>query len=168
MNLADCYRVLGLRTGAPFADIKASYRRLARQYHPDVNPNDQRAKDKFIQVAEAYKQLSQAVPHGDLDSAEDSCKAGMIYYNPVAQFVAGHFEQYEFGCKPLERVKISQWRDLVGQTGVDDEVHILKEMEANAGYAEADLWLARGYFFGYNGVERDIERALRQGRLLIC
>ena len=84
MNLADCYRVLGLRTGAPFADIKASYRRLARQYHPDVNPNDQRAKDKFIQVAEAYKQLSQAVPHEELDSAEDSLKAQNARKQPQA------------------------------------------------------------------------------------
>lgn len=56
MNLADCYRVLGLRTGASYEDIKASYRRLARQYHPDVNPGQQ-AEEKFIQVTEAYKYL---------------------------------------------------------------------------------------------------------------
>lgn len=57
MNLADCYRVLGLKSGASSEEIKAAYRRLARQYHPDVNPGDQRAKEKFIEVTEAYKQL---------------------------------------------------------------------------------------------------------------
>jgi tetratricopeptide (TPR) repeat protein len=58
MDLADCYRLLGLRTGASYEEIKASYRRLARQYHPDANPtNQQRAKDKFIQLTEAYKVL---------------------------------------------------------------------------------------------------------------
>lgn len=56
MNLADCYRLLGLRTGASYEDIKSSYRRLARQYHPDVNPGQQ-AEEKFIQITEAYKYL---------------------------------------------------------------------------------------------------------------
>lgn len=57
MNIADCYRVLGLRTGATYEEIKASYRRLARQLHPDLNPGDQRAQERFIQVTEAYRFL---------------------------------------------------------------------------------------------------------------
>ncbi len=56
MNLADCYQLLELRAGASFAEIKASYRRLARQYHPDLNPNQQAAV-KFIAITEAYKLL---------------------------------------------------------------------------------------------------------------
>jgi tetratricopeptide (TPR) repeat protein len=72
MNLADCDRLLGLRTGASFDEIKASYRRLARQYHPDVNPgNQQQAKEKFIQLTDAYKFLiSQVSPEGETDSNE--------------------------------------------------------------------------------------------------
>jgi tetratricopeptide (TPR) repeat protein len=58
MALANHYRVLGLRTGASFGDVKLAYRNLARLYHPDVNPGDQRAKDKFIQVTQAYQALS--------------------------------------------------------------------------------------------------------------
>lgn len=62
MNLADCYRLLGLRSGAPFEEIKAAYRRLARRYHPDVNPgNYQQSQEKFIQLTEAYKTLIAAV-----------------------------------------------------------------------------------------------------------
>ncbi|UBF26727.1 J domain-containing protein [Kovacikia minuta CCNUW1] len=57
MNLADCYRLLRLKSGASFDEIKAAYRRLARQYHPDVNPGDQQAKERFIAVTEAYKFL---------------------------------------------------------------------------------------------------------------
>ncbi|MEH2325619.1 MAG: J domain-containing protein [Nostoc sp.] len=57
MDLGDCYRLLGLRAGASFVDIKASYRRLAQQYHPDINPDDNKAKDKFIALTEAYKLL---------------------------------------------------------------------------------------------------------------
>ncbi|MBW4592821.1 MAG: J domain-containing protein [Brasilonema angustatum HA4187-MV1] len=62
MDLEDCYRLLGLRSGASFADIKASYRRLAQQYHPDINPDDTKAKEKFIAVTEAYKLLLQKIP----------------------------------------------------------------------------------------------------------
>ncbi|NJO79904.1 MAG: J domain-containing protein [Cyanobacteria bacterium RM1_2_2] len=62
MDLADCYRLLGLRKGASYEEIKASYRRLARQYHPDANPtNAQQANDKFIQLTEAYKSLTSVV-----------------------------------------------------------------------------------------------------------
>jgi len=63
MDLADYYRLLGLRTGASYEDIKASYRRLARRYHPDANPtNQQQAQERFIQLTEAYKILSNLVP----------------------------------------------------------------------------------------------------------
>lgn len=57
MGLADYYRTLGLRTGASFDDVKAAYRKLARKYHPDVNPNDQQAQDRFIKVTKAYEAL---------------------------------------------------------------------------------------------------------------
>lgn len=63
MEIADCYRLLGLRTGASYEDIKASYRRLARLYHPDANPtNPQQANEKFIQLTEAYRKLTSIVP----------------------------------------------------------------------------------------------------------
>jgi tetratricopeptide (TPR) repeat protein len=62
MDLGDCYRLLGLRSGASFTDIKASYRRLAQQYHPDINPGDIKAKEKFIALTEAYKLLLQLIP----------------------------------------------------------------------------------------------------------
>jgi curved DNA-binding protein CbpA len=62
MDFGDCYRVLGLRSGASFVDIKTSYRRLAQQYHPDINPGDRKAQDKFIALTEAYKLLLTIVP----------------------------------------------------------------------------------------------------------
>ena len=62
MEIADSYRVLGLRMGASYEDIKASYRRLARLYHPDSNlENQQQAKEKFIQVTDAYRCLVNVV-----------------------------------------------------------------------------------------------------------
>lgn len=73
MNLADCYRLLGLQSGASLAQVKASYRRLARQYHPDVNSGDRLAHEKFIQLTEAYKfLLSLAEPSGKPGAASSS------------------------------------------------------------------------------------------------
>ncbi|PZU97000.1 MAG: molecular chaperone DnaJ, partial [Leptolyngbya sp.] len=62
MALAHYYRILGLRTGASFGDVKLAYRNLARLYHPDTNPGDQLAKEKFIQVTQAYQALVNALP----------------------------------------------------------------------------------------------------------
>ena len=53
----DLYVVLGLRHGATDADIKRAYRRLARRYHPDINPGDRMAETRFRQILEAYETL---------------------------------------------------------------------------------------------------------------
>lgn len=56
MNLADCYRLLGLMDGASTAQVKTSYRLLARRYHPDVN-GEELAQEQFIRLTEAYKYI---------------------------------------------------------------------------------------------------------------
>ncbi|ADI64766.1 J domain-containing protein [Trichormus azollae] len=66
MDIGDCYRLLGLRSGASFAEIKASYRRLVQQYHPDINPDDEKSKEKFIALTEAYKFLQTVVPQEEI------------------------------------------------------------------------------------------------------
>lgn len=62
MDIADYYRQLGLRSGASLSQVKTSYRQLARQYHPDVNPGNEQAKNKFIAITEAYKFLVKIAP----------------------------------------------------------------------------------------------------------
>ncbi|MEC4806439.1 MAG: J domain-containing protein [Jaaginema sp. PMC 1079.18] len=60
MKLVDCYRLLGVAADASLTEIKASYRRLARRYHPDVNPgNRQQAQAQFVRLTEAYQQALQ-------------------------------------------------------------------------------------------------------------
>ncbi len=58
MEYPDYYRVLGVDRNASLKDIRKAYRRLARQYHPDVNPGDKQAEEKFKQINEAYEVLS--------------------------------------------------------------------------------------------------------------
>ncbi|NJN24180.1 MAG: J domain-containing protein [Acaryochloridaceae cyanobacterium RL_2_7] len=72
MDIADCYRVLGLTSVATAQEVKSSYRRLARQWHPDVNPNNQHAHDMFIRVTEAYKVLLTVTPASQSASKSSS------------------------------------------------------------------------------------------------
>lgn len=58
MAVRDPYEVLGVSRNAERDEIKSAYRKLARQLHPDVNPNDPTAEEKFKEVGEAYAVLS--------------------------------------------------------------------------------------------------------------
>src|SRR4051812_27808959 len=58
MEFIDYYKVLEIDKNASEADIKKAYRKLARKYHPDLNPNDTNAKKKFQQINEANEVLS--------------------------------------------------------------------------------------------------------------
>lgn len=58
MDKRDYYEVLGLQKGASDADIKKAYRKLAKQYHPDLNPDNPEAAEKFKEVNEANEVLS--------------------------------------------------------------------------------------------------------------
>lgn len=58
MAKRDYYDVLGLSKGASVDDIKKSYRKLAMQYHPDRNPGNKQAEEKFKEATEAYEVLS--------------------------------------------------------------------------------------------------------------
>ncbi len=79
--MASYYDILGVSKTASDADIRKAYRRLARQYHPDVNPNNAGAEAKFKEVNEAYQVLSD----------EDSRKKYDVYGDNWKH--AEHFQQ---------------------------------------------------------------------------
>jgi DnaJ-class molecular chaperone len=60
MEFRDYYKVLGVERSASEAEIKTAYRKLARKYHPDVNPNNKDAERRFKEANEAYQVIGDA------------------------------------------------------------------------------------------------------------
>ncbi len=67
MDFVDYYKILGIESTATPKDIKNAYRRLARKFHPDLNPNDKDANKKFQQINEANEVLSDPVKRKKFD-----------------------------------------------------------------------------------------------------
>ena len=63
----DYYEVLGVNRNASLEEIKKSYRRLARQYHPDANPGNKDTVEKFKEINEAYQVLSDSEKRATYD-----------------------------------------------------------------------------------------------------
>ncbi len=71
MASKDYYRILGVNRQASEKEIKRAYRKLARQYHPDVNPGDKSAEARFKEINEAYEVLSDAEKRKKYDQFGD-------------------------------------------------------------------------------------------------
>ena len=65
--MEDYYKVLGVKRGADQKELKSAYRKLARKMHPDINPDDKNAEQRFKRVNEAYEVLGDARKRKDYD-----------------------------------------------------------------------------------------------------
>src|SRR3954467_8636072 len=136
----DYYERLGVSRGADSEEIRQAYRKLARKYHPDLNPGDKSAEEKFKQIQEAYDVLSdtkkrQAYDQFGFDAERGS--AGPPPEDPGVQFDFGGFD---FGGQSG-----TSFRDLFSQffrggaaaTGTAQEAGADLEYQINIGFWEA-------------------------------
>ncbi|PKS07669.1 hypothetical protein jhhlp_006276 [Lomentospora prolificans] len=130
----DYYKVLGVGRDAPEKAIKSAYRKLSKKYHPDKNPGDDSAKDKFVEVSEAYEALSDPelrriydqYGHDGVKQHKESGGGGGRRQDPFDLFSrffggGGHFDSHEKKGPSVElRVAIGL-RDFYN--GADTEFH---------------------------------------------
>jgi molecular chaperone DnaJ len=90
----DLYVVLGLPHGATESDIKRAYRRLARRYHPDINPGDRLAEARFRQILDAYETLIDPQRRSRYD-------AGQGFEAPDDRRKSG-FEGFDFSARGVD------------------------------------------------------------------
>jgi len=72
----DFYDVLGVSPEATAEEIKKAYRRLAQTYHPDANPEDKSAEEKFKEISEAYATLSNPDQRKEYDQVRRMVETG--------------------------------------------------------------------------------------------
>lgn len=91
----DYYKILGVSRDASAEDIQKAYRKLATKYHPDMNPDDAKAKERFQQVQQAYDVLNDADRRAKYDRFGSDFESGG---GPQWQsFQGGGFEGFDFG-----------------------------------------------------------------------
>jgi molecular chaperone DnaJ len=90
----DYYKVLGVSKTASADDIKKSYRKLARKYHPDANKGDAKAEERFKEISEAYNTLSDSKRRKEYDDAR-SMFGGGFRRGPAGQ--GGGFGGFDLG-----------------------------------------------------------------------
>jgi molecular chaperone DnaJ len=86
----DFYKILGVSKDTPEADIKKSYRKLARQFHPDSNPGDAKAEAKFKEISEAFSVLSDQEQRKEYDAVR--AMGGGARFTAGGQGQGGGFE----------------------------------------------------------------------------
>lgn len=142
--MMDLYDVLGVRRTASTGEIKRAYRRLARKYHPDVNPGDRAAEIRFRQIVTAYETLVDEQRRRRYD------QTGAV--EPASSAVSFGFEGFDFSIESSGQQPSSTFGDLFA-----DVLHeAVSPRTRPRGAAGSDLHatLTLSFAEAFNGAER--------------
>ena len=148
--MINLYEVLGVERKARLADIKKAYRRLARKYHPDLNPGDQRSEERFKQISEAYDVLSDSEKRKkhDLELQYGAGAAG----GPFGAAGAGGEMEFDLGDLGGATPGFSSFfSEIFGHHGAERR----EEKEPHAG-ADITRTLPIGFFDALRGITIEI------------
>jgi curved DNA-binding protein len=113
MDYKDYYKILSVERNAGEDDIRKAYRKLAMQYHPDRNPNDKQAEERFKEINEAYQVLNDPKKRAHYD------RLGSDYSTWQRRGAPGDFnwDDYVSGYPGGTRVNMEDFEDLFGGAG---------------------------------------------------
>lgn len=116
MDYKDYYKVLGVSKTADEKEIKSAFRKLAQKYHPDKNPGDTAAEDRFKEINEAYEVLGDAQKRQRYDQLGSSYNQWERSGRPGGGFDWGQWSQYA-GGQGGQRVEYQDLNEMFGGGG---------------------------------------------------
>ncbi len=128
MNFKNYYKILGITKNSEGEEIKKAYRKLAKKWHPDKNPNDNKAEEKFKEISEAYDVLSDIVKRKKFDdfiSFSDTRRnyayrrASDYTYKAYESEFSDFFKQFFKKKKTGKRYSYFKGDDLRGKITID-------------------------------------------------
>jgi curved DNA-binding protein len=108
MDYKDYYKILGVDRKASDDEIRKAYRKLAKKYHPDYNPDNKQAEDRFKEINEAYEVLSDAKKRSYYDRVGSDYSSWQQRGNP------GNFNWGQYGAPGGTRVNMDDLNDMFG------------------------------------------------------
>jgi len=115
MDYKDYYKILGVERKASEDEIRKAYRKLAKKYHPDYNPNNKQAEDSFKEINEAYEVLSDTKKRGHYDRLGSDYSTWQRRGNP------GDFDWSQYGGSAGgTRVNMDDLNEMFGGGGFSD------------------------------------------------
>lgn len=154
MAFVDYYKILGVDKNIPQKDVRAAYRKRAKQFHPDLHPNDPKAKAKFQALNEAYEVISDPDKRAKYDQYGEQWKNADAFGGFGGAGGAGGSRSYGgAGGNPFEGFDFSQFgggggfssffENLFGGRG--------RSQQSAEGFGSGNFKGSAGYGSGFNG-----------------
>ena len=119
--VSDPYKVLGLSPDATDEEVKAAYRKLAKKYHPDLNPGNQRAAERMNEINAAYDQIKNPQPQQDSYGGPYGGAYSGAYGGSYGGAYGGAYQSYDAG----ERNELKAARNFIRARQFEQAVNAL-------------------------------------------
>ncbi len=136
--MTDPYKVLGVSPNASDEEIKQAYRRLAKKYHPDLNPGDEAAARKMKEINQAYEQIKNPQkaqqdhgnPYGNAYGGYQNSASGDQYQNAAYQYILRGYYQQALNILNNSQQRNARWYYLsaLAHDGMGDQVMALEHI----------------------------------------